>query len=111
MPTGLGIIFKVDDPTELVLFPEIEQDKSVPEVTSSCWDVLDVKPESMMCATSQLIVKRKGDPAHLVMACTPRAYDLRFRLSSNLAEAQQPVPLNHPNCTIFCVLGGGSCSG
>ena len=28
-----------------------------------------------------------------------------------LAEAAAPVPLNHPHCARFCVLGGAACSG
>ena len=111
MLTGLGITFDVDDPTALILFPEIDPDKAVPEITTSCWDILGVEPENMMCATSRMIVKQKADPAPSVMACTLLAYDLRFRLGSSLTEAQQPVPLNHPSCAMFCVLGGGSCSG
>ena len=111
MLTGFGITFDVYDPTALILFPEIDPDKAVPEITTSCWDILGVEPENMMCATSRMIVKHKGDPAPSVMACTLLAYDLRFRLGSSLAQAQQPVPLNHPSCAMFCVLGGGSCSG
>jgi uncharacterized Fe-S cluster-containing radical SAM superfamily protein len=111
MLTGLGITFDVDDPTALILFPEIDPDKAVPEITASCWDILGVEPENMMCATSRMIVKHKGDPTPSVMACTLLAYDLRFRLGSSLAEARQPVPLNHPSCAMFCVLGGGSCRG
>ena len=48
MPTGSGIIFDADNPAALVLFAEIDQDKSVPEVTISCWDILWVKPENMV---------------------------------------------------------------
>ena len=111
MLTGFGITFDVDDPTALILFPEIDPNKAVPEITTSCWGILGVEPQNMMCATSRMIVKHKGDPAPSVMACTLLAYDLRFRLGSSLAQAQQPVPLNHPSCAMFCVLGGGSCSG
>ena len=34
-----------------------------------------------------------------------------FELGATLAEARGPVPLNHPHCARFCVLGGGACSG
>ena len=51
-----GITFDVDDLTELILFPEIDPDKAVPEITTSCWDILGVKPENMMCATSRMIL-------------------------------------------------------
>jgi hypothetical protein len=45
-----------------------------------------------------------------VLACTLIAYDERFELGPTLAEAARRVPLNHPHCARFCVLGGGSCS-
>jgi len=37
-------------------------------------------------------------------------YDQRFEMGHTLAEARKAVPLNHPYCATFCVLGGGSCS-
>ena len=109
--TGFGITFDVDGPTVLISFPEIDPDKAVPEITISCWDILGVEFENMICVTSPVIVRRKGDPALLMMACKLLAFDLRFRLHSSLAQAQQPVSLNHPSCTMFCTLGRGSCSG
>ena len=98
------------DTKQLVLFPEMAQGKPVPEITTACWDILGVKPDAMMCASSRMVVKRKGDAVPSVMACTLLAYDQQFNLGSTLAEASKNVQLNHPHCAAFCVLGGGSCS-
>jgi hypothetical protein len=45
-----------------------------------------------------------------VVACTLLPYDPRFELGGRLADALGSVPLNHPHCAKFCVLGGGRCS-
>ena len=49
-----------NDPNDLVLFPEMDATVDVPEITSDCWNILDVDPNAMMCATSRMVVKRKG---------------------------------------------------
>jgi len=64
----------------------------------------------MMCATSRMVVKRKGAARPVVVPCTLLPYDPQFDLGHGLAEAGASVPLNHPHCARFCVLGGGSCS-
>ncbi len=83
----------------------------VPEITTACWGILDVSPQAMMCASSRMVVRRKGAAAPAVLACTLLAYDQQFELGATLAEAARPVLLNHPHCARFCVLGGASCSG
>jgi uncharacterized Fe-S cluster-containing radical SAM superfamily protein len=98
------------DPAALVLFPEMDEALDVPEITTACWDILNVSPDAMMCATSRMVVKHKGDEQLTVMPCTLLPYDERFRMGSTLASANAPVALNHPHCARFCVLGGGSCS-
>jgi hypothetical protein len=67
-------------------------------------------PESVMCASSRMVVKRRGAERPAVLACTLLAYDARFELGATLAEARGPVSLNHPHCASFCVLGGAACS-
>lgn len=103
---------KIDakDSKQLILFPEMDEDVPVPEITTKCWDILDVNPESMMCASSRMVVKRKGDDKPSVMACTLLAYNQKFNMGETLKEASQDVHLNHPHCAKFCVLGGGACS-
>jgi hypothetical protein len=83
----------------------------VPEISESCWSILGVSPASPMCASSRMVVKAKGAARPHVVACTLLPYDARFALGESLAAAARPVPLNHPHCARFCVLGGASCSG
>jgi hypothetical protein len=106
---GLGI--DAEDPARLVLFPEMRADDDVPEITERCWGLLGKSPDSVMCASSRMVVKRKGAEQPSVIACTLLPYDSAFELGSTLAEAiAQPVALNHRYCAQFCVLGGASCS-
>lgn len=106
-----GLKLDVDNATDLVLFPEMDETQDVPEITTACWSILDVDPNSVMCATSRMVVKRKGAGHASVAACTLLPYDDRFDLGESLEEASAPISLNHPHCARFCVLGGGSCSG
>lgn len=98
------------DPARLVLFPEMDLAADVPEITVACWGLLGVDPGDMMCATSRMIIKRKGAPTPAVVPCTLLPYDPSFDLGQSLGEAKQSVKLNHPFCAQFCVLGGASCS-
>ena len=104
--------FKIDaqNPTEAVLFPEMDERAEVPEITTACWDTLGKLPEQIMCASSRMVVKRKGASGPTVLSCTLLAYAPEFELGATLAEASRPVQLNHPHCAKFCVLGGASCS-
>ena len=106
----LGVAIDTDDPIALMVFPEMDPGADVPEITEACWGILGKSPESVMCATSRMVVKRKGAAAPAVVACTLLPYDPRFELGRTLAEAGGAVPLNHPHCAKFCVLGGGACS-
>ena len=104
-----GIAIDAHDPHRLVLFPEMDG-REVPEITTACWDILGKRPGDLMCASSRMVVHRKGEPAPTVVACTLLPYDPRFDLGPTLADAARAVSLNHPDCARFCVLGGGSCS-
>jgi len=106
----IGIGIDVDDPVRLMVFPEMDPGSDVPEITESCWGILRKSPESVMCATSRMVVKRKDAAQPAVVACTLLPYDPRFELGHTLVEANGAVPLNHPHCAKFCVLGGGACS-
>jgi uncharacterized Fe-S cluster-containing radical SAM superfamily protein len=115
--TGYGRLFaelniEVDaqDQVRLILFPEMDLGRDVPEITTACWGILDKSPENLMCASARMVVKRKDAPAAAVLACTLIPYDPRFELGRSLVEASRPVPLNHPYCASFCVLGGAACS-
>ncbi|MDW8443840.1 MAG: hypothetical protein RML45_05645 [Acetobacteraceae bacterium] len=98
------------DPVALTLFPEMDATIDVPEITEACWGILGKSPASVMCATSRMVVKRRGAERPAVLACTLLPYDPRFELGATLAGALGPVALNHPHCARFCVLGGGACS-
>jgi radical SAM family protein/4Fe-4S single cluster protein len=107
------------DRAALVLFPEMDERADVPEITESCWDILGKNPADVMCASSRMVVKRKGATTPVVLPCTLLPYDPAFEMGSTLAQAARAnggmfeggaVKLCHPHCAKFCVLGGGSCS-
>jgi hypothetical protein len=105
-----GIAVDAADPVRLMLFPEMDPHRDVPEITTACWDILRKSPDDVMCATARMVVRRRDAPAPTVLACTLLAYDPRFELGATLAEAARPVALSHPYCASFCVLGGAACS-
>ena len=108
---SLGVVLDCQNPARLVLFPEMDATVDVPEITTACWDILHKRPQDIMCASSRMVVKRRGSDHPVVIACTLTPYDPQFELGSTLAEALGTVKLNHPHCARFCVLGGASCSG
>ncbi len=108
-----------DDPAQLMLLPEMDGRDDVPEITTACWGILHKDPADVMCASSRMVVKRKGADAPTVLPCTLLPYDPAFEMGVTLAEAAEAnggmfdhgaVKLCHVNCAKFCVLGGGSCS-
>ena len=107
--TERGIPIDAHDPASLVLFPEMGVDVDVPEITVDCWDILDVKPDSLMCSNARMVVKHKGADHPVVVACTLVPFDAAFETGRSLAESRVSVKLNHPHCSRFCVLGGASC--
>jgi uncharacterized Fe-S cluster-containing radical SAM superfamily protein len=106
----LGVAIDAADPAALTIFPEMDESAEVPEITEACWGLLGKSPDSVMCASSRMVVKFKGAARPTVIACTLLPYDPRFDLGPSLAGALGLVPLNHPHCAKFCVLGGGACS-
>ena len=107
------------DGASLILFPEMDERADVPEITESCWGFLGKSPDDVMCATSRMVVKRRGADTPVVLPCTLLPYDAAFEMGTSLAEAAQAnggmfdhgaVKLCHPHCAKFCVLGGGACS-
>lgn len=104
--------FDIDanNPAHTVLFPEMDETVDVPEITTGCWEILNKSPNDVMCSNSRMVVKYKGDNHLSVLACTLLPYDVQFNLGTTLAEAEQPVKLNHRHCAKFCVLGGASCA-
>lgn len=107
----IGVTIDAQDAAQLVLFPQMDALLDVPEITEACWDILGKPPGDVMCATSRMVVKRKGAARPVVVACTLTPYDPQFELGSTLQEAFGLVRLNHPHCARFCVLGDASCGG
>lgn len=105
-----GIAIDAMDPVCLMIFPEMDESLDVPEITDQCWNILGISPGAMMCASSRMVVKRKGAARPVVMPCTLLPYDEEFEMGNTLADASGGIPLNHPHCARFCVLGGGACS-
>ncbi|HEY0834919.1 MAG TPA: radical SAM protein [Azospirillum sp.] len=114
-----GLPLDAASPHTLVLFPEMDLRAEVPEITTACWGILGIHPGAMMCASSRMVVKRKGAPRAVVVPCTLLPYDTRFEMGATLAQAagadgghfhRGAVKLNHRHCAKFCVLGGGSCT-
>lgn len=98
------------DKQRMVLFPDMDASHDVAEITEHCWGILGKNPDDIMCATSRMVVRHKGDDAPSVVSCTLLPYDAQFHMGRTLGEANRPVALNHPYCAQFCVLGGASCS-
>ena len=107
------------DHKQLVLFPEMDAGYDGPEITTRCWSILKKSPSDMMCASSRMVVKRKGAVGPVVLPCTLLPYDPAFEMGETLEAAARAngtmfdrgsVKLCHKNCAKFCVLGGGSCS-
>lgn len=107
---GRGYDIDAADPGRTVLFPEMDLRVEVPEITTACWGILDKSPDAVMCASSRMVVKRRGAARPAVLACTLLPYDPQFELGETLEQAEAEVHLNHPHCAKFCVLGGASCS-
>jgi len=105
-----GWAIDATDPASLILFPEMDESVDVPEITVACWSILDVHPDAMMCSSSRMVVKRKGEQQASVLACTLLWDDPQFETGKTLKESLGPIKLNHPHCAKFCVLGGASCS-
>ncbi|MBI1391141.1 MAG: radical SAM protein [Alphaproteobacteria bacterium] len=107
-----GIDLDASSPSDLVIFPQMSEGTPTPEITEACWDLLGKSPNDVMCASSRMVVKRKGADRPSVLACTLISRDMAFDLGADLdAACNAIVPLNHPYCSRFCVLGGASCSG
>ncbi len=96
--------------SNLIFFPEMDEAEDVPEVTISCWDLLNVSPQDQMCSKERMVVKKKDSDKLQVLPCTILTEDKQFELGETLVGSFNRVYLNHPHCAQFCVFGGCSCS-
>lgn len=104
------LVLDVENKKQLVTFAEMDEKQDTPEITTECWDILNKNPDTIMCSTSRMIVKKRGDENPSVIACTLLPYKQEFDLGDTLKESMKKIYLNHPHCSKFCVLGGSSCS-
>jgi predicted phosphodiesterase len=95
---GIGV--DAWNPAELVLFPEMDSLSPVLGVTGAALAAAPVP----MCATSRMVVRRKGEDRVSVTPCT-------LLPGRDLAALDAPVVLDHPHCAQFCIYGGASCVG
>ncbi len=105
-----GLALDAGNPDQLVLFPELADQEPPPAVSETCWQAFGSRGRRVMCQSSRMVVRRKGEPAARVAACTLLPYAAAFDLGSSLAEAAAPVTLDHPYCSRFCVFGGATCA-
>jgi hypothetical protein len=105
-----GIDLDANDPVALMIFPEMDATVDIPEITTACWGILRKSPDSVMCASSRMVVRRRDATRPSVVACTLLPYEPQFDLGPTLKAASGAVPLNHPHCARFCVLGGAACN-
>ena len=99
-----------NSPKELVTFAEMDEKIDTPEITTSCWNILNKDPNDIMCSWSRMVVRKKNSKNPSVIACTLLPYADEFDLGDTLTNSLQKIYLNHKHCSKFCVLGGSSCS-
>jgi molybdenum cofactor biosynthesis enzyme MoaA len=99
-----------NSPKELVTFAEMDEKIDTPEITTSCWNILNKDPNDVMCSWSRMVVRKKNSKNPSVIACTLLPYADEFDLGETLTNSLQKIYLNHKHCSKFCVLGGSSCS-
>jgi sulfatase maturation enzyme AslB (radical SAM superfamily) len=99
-----------NSPKDLVTFAEMDEKIDTPEITTSCWDILNKDPNDIMCSWSRMVVRKKNSKNPSVIACTLLPYADEFDLGETLTNSLQKIYLNHKHCSKFCVLGGSSCS-
>jgi hypothetical protein len=96
-----GIPLKAGDEGDLVLFPEMNAARPACAVTATALKNLKAPP---MCATSRMVVQRKGEAGVSITPCT-------LLPDRDLVSMADEVVLDHPHCSQFCVFGGASCAG
>ena len=72
--------------SDLVLLPEMDGKRDVPEITTRCWAILKKNPGDMMCATSRMVIKRRGAERPTIVPCTLIAYDAAFDMGATLPK-------------------------
>jgi hypothetical protein len=104
-----GIPIDASDPVALMLFPEMDAGRDVPEITEAA-GASSARARTASCAPPPAWWRSAGRGAAGGARLHPAALRPALRAGRTLAEASRPVPLNHPHCARFCVLGGAACS-
>ncbi|MEP3476349.1 MAG: radical SAM protein [Hyphomicrobiales bacterium] len=114
-----GWSLSTTNPDDLMIFPEMDEQADKPEITEKCWDILGLSPKDLMCSSSRMVVKRKGETSIKILPCTLLPYRADFEMGDTLEKSlkidggmfdEGAVKLCHIHCSKFCVLGGGSCT-
>lgn len=114
-----GWSLTASDQNDLMIFPEMDETADKPEITEKCWDILGLSSKDLMCSSSRMVVKRKGEDTVKVLPCTLLPYRADFEMGHTLESSlitdggmfdKGAVKLCHIHCAKFCVLGGGSCT-
>ena len=92
----LDVPVDADDPVRLMLFPEMDAQRDVPEITTACWSILHKSPDDVMCASARMVVKRTGRSN----ANGPGLHTARLRYSSSSLAALWPTRLGRFHSTI-----------
>jgi len=85
---------------DLVLFPEMDSCTPTQPVTEAA--LAEAPP--VMCQSSRMAIQRKGGTKISFAPCT-------LLPNRDLTARDDPVTLDHPHCSRFCVYGGASCAG
>ena len=92
----LGVRIDAIDPSQLIIFPEMNSSVDVPEITTGCWDLLGQSPDDIMCASSRMVVKRKGADSPVVLPCTLLPYDAAFEMGPDPSRSLEPGEAQPP---------------
>jgi len=103
MQTGFARLFEAHGLAieHLTLFPEMDYFSSPAQPVTAA--ALGAAPPAM-CQSSRMAVQRKGRAEINFVPCT-------LLPDRDLPTWDEPVTLDHPHCSRFCVYGGASCAG
>ena len=102
---------RCDDPGALVFFPEMDVARGRPGDHHALLEHPRASsPEQMMCASSRMVLKRKGAEQPVVVPCTLLPYDPQFELGRRLAGSADDRHVQPSVLRPVLRAGGASCS-
>ena len=107
----LDLPVDADDPVRLMLFPEMDAQRDVPEITTACWGILHKSPDDVMCASRAHggEAQGRGDARGAGLHAAGLRSAVRARPHAGgggAARCRSTIRI----CASFCVLGGAACS-